>query len=741
VFERRLLSVALLVALAAVAATAGPTAATAQGHAPATTEGVGIDAATLDAETTDPVTVQRRVEAGERVEGGAAAATDAAAGTTPAATTDAVASTDAVATTDAVASTDAAAQIRVERRLARLPDRPGEIRTTLSVSVPDGVTELRLYLPRDVTAVTATDGFERGEEGRYDWTGADDPSLTLRVAVNRSASGSRIGDGSGYVFVDTGTWALVQVPSVGVGWSERVGTAASVVRETAIAGAGATSGEIAYLGAVDRYERAGADQSFTLAVPERASLGPDPATVLDSLVAGAERLRVGDRDESVFVVAAPQGTVEWGVRGLQTGPNDAWVGADEPVADPGNVWLHEYVHTRQDFETTDTGRWLGEASADYFAALLTLQQDRIDYPAFRDQLAIGAERPHDDAVLSDPSTWLGAGSNYRKGALVLGAIDRRLRLASDGERDLASVLAAMNRADEPLSTAAFTDLVAAGDDDLAGFVDRYATTEATPETWSAGEHAEAFGSVPAAIEPTALEASLTGPYRNRSVAVADGEPPRLAVRPAVGERLVLAVTLENAGGAVGDYDVGLSVDGTVVERRTGELAPGETTTLRFGVDVTDDARRLRVAGRDLVVDGVEPAEAAVTGLVVEPDAIDPGETTTVTATLAAPADRPAARTLTFRVGDSVVGERTVRLDAGERRAVSVTVEATAVGRFDVVVGTVERRLVVGDPTTTADEAVGGGSGAGSGPIPGPGAAVAALAVLATVAAGAARRRR
>jgi len=627
-----------------------------------------------------------------------------------------------------------AAQIRVERRLARLPDRPGVVRATLTPSIPEGVTRLTLYLPGEVTAVTDRNGFERVGERQYEWTGGADPSLTTRVAVNRSASGSRIGDGDGYAFVDTGRWALVRVPSVGVGWSERAGTAASVVRTASVDGAGATGGEIAYLGPVEEYERSAAGGSVTLAVPERASLAAEPSTVLDAMAAGAAALRIGDRDEAVFVVAAPQGEVEWGVRGLQTGPDDAWVGADEPVDSADNVWLHEYVHTRQEFETTESGRWLTEASADYFAALLTLEQGRVDYAAFRDQLSIGTRSTHRDAVLSEPATWEGRGSNYRKGALVLGEIDRRLRLATDGERDLASVFAELNRADEPVSTAAFVESV--GGDALRAAAERLTTTEAVPETWTASEHAAAFDGSPAAVELTALNASLSGPYRNRSVAIAAGDPPRLAERPVVGERVLLEATLANAGGSPGEYDLALTADGAVVDRQRGRLAPGERTTLRFVVDVTAGSQQLRLGGRELVVDGRQPATATVTDLSVDPAEIDVDGRTTATATVAATTDRPARRTLRFRIGGSVVEERTVWLDAGERRAVSVTVAATTAGRFDVTVGEQTERLIVGDPKTTTAAR---DDGPGSESVPGVGPAVAVLAVLATLLGGVGRR--
>ncbi len=711
--ERRLAVVGLLLVASAALVGAGAAADATSANGPATPAAVPEAAlATADGPATGPT------DAGSLTTGydpGTVGVADDGTGERPA----------AVGPTAGNALPAGTATIGLQRELALAPDRPGEVRFSVDVTVPDGVVSLRLELPDSVTAVTATEGFERVGPGQYEWTGGPDPSLSARVAANRSASGSRIGDGSGYTFVDAGDWALVRVPAAAVGWSERVGTGASVVRETAVAGAGATGGEIAYLGAVERYERTAADQRFELAVPRRADLAAAPGEVLDSMASAAGDLRVGDRDENVFVVAAPSAGVSWGVRGIQTGPDDAWVGAREPLNSADNVWLHEYVHTRQAFATTEDARWLTEGSADYLAALLTLQQGRVDYTAFRDQLALGTDRAHRDAVLSEPSTWEGRGSNYRKGALVLGELDRRLRLSSDGSRALTTVLSTLNRRDDPVSAAAFVDLVAAGDDDLATATERFTTTSAVPDTWSLDAHRAAFGTDPAAIELGALSATLSGPYRNRSVVIAEGSPRRLAERPVVGETLTLTTTLRNDGGTAGDYDVVLTVDGEAVARRAGRLAPGEAATLTFAVNVTAGSRTLRVGDRRLVVDGVAPATASVERVGVDPTAVDPGASATLSATVAAPDDRPAARTLRFRVGDRVVGERTVRLDAGERATVTVAASAPEPGTYEVGVvdGPTTTLTVEGERTATTET---GTDPADGSPAPGPVATLLAV---------------
>ncbi len=48
-------------------------------------------------------------------------------------------------------------------------------------------------------------------------------------------------------------------------------------------------------------------------------------------------LRVGDRDEQVFVVAAPSGAVEWGVEGYQIGDADMWVQSGKRWTPPSRL--------------------------------------------------------------------------------------------------------------------------------------------------------------------------------------------------------------------------------------------------------------------------------------------------------------------------------------------------------------------------------------------------------------------
>jgi len=88
--------------------------------------------------------------------------------------------------------------------------------------------------------------------------------------------------------------------------------------------------------------------------------------------------------------------------------------------------------------------WLVEAQADYYAGLLALETGRTDFGDFSDLLERGERSRYADGVLIDRSTWDDPDTDYAKGALVYGEIDRRLRLATDGDRTLEDVFRTLN---------------------------------------------------------------------------------------------------------------------------------------------------------------------------------------------------------------------------------------------------------------------------------------------------------
>ncbi|WP_136686556.1 glycyl aminopeptidase [Halorhabdus amylolytica] len=491
------------------------------------------------------------------------------------------------------AQTGGDGNITVTQHVRLTPGQPGEVAVTMAVSLPDRVESFAVDMATRAT-VTGTDGFDQ-DGGQYRWTGATDPTITYTLRANETVTGEGPEPVSGtYLFADAGSWALVRPPRMSTSWKwfgERVG----VDWNLDVPGEGATGGTMAFLGPHRTYTQSAHGQTFAVVVPRAAEMDADPQGVLDAFATASEDLRMGDRDERVFTVVAPT-SVDWAVRGLQTGDSDMYVLANERLDAPDNAWLHEYVHTRQRLDRTASTKWLTEASASYYASLLAMEGDLIGFDAFRHKLARGADARYDDVVLADESTWVRR-AEYEKGALVVGEIDRRIRLATDGAKSFETVLAALNRADQFDHRRLLALVERAGNRSVRAATDRYVRTDAGPEMWSRADHAAAFDGSPAHITTRVAEDAtyrIEGSDRNESVKTI----PTLTA----GERLIVPVRVTNDGGADGDYEVALTVDGTVVERATGTLGAGETITVELGHGFGEAGTyRLSVAGKTVDV--------------------------------------------------------------------------------------------------------------------------------------------
>ena len=591
------------------------------------------------------------------------------------------AATDSTSSTgvDRIAASDA--NIDLTQRLRLVPDEPGVYGVTHRYRLPDQLRGLEVTLPAESTVVAAS-GFDRKEGRTYEWDGTTErPTIDYRMAANRTVDQTGpIGGPGRLTFVDVGEWALVTRPGVSHSWSWR-GTGDIGLDRSMAAEEGATGRTIAFLGPHEEYTHTAHGQTFRLIVPEAADLEESPEELFAAFSDASDRLQVGDRDETVFVVAAPTPDgIQWGVRGLHTGGADVWVRDFERLDEANNVWLHEYVHTRQGYVAADDARWFTEASAVYYAALLALDAERIDYETFQARLAYG-EGDYDGSVMTEPDTWR-RNANYYVGALVAGELDRRVRLTNDGDASLQDVFRRMNAKDGEVAAADVrASLRAAGDEDVAQLGARYTTTTERPETWNATQHREAFGegSVPAqvtyalATDPDAVRVS--GAYRNRSV-----DADALTLVP--GERLRVDVVATNLGGG-GDYEATLRVDDDPVAAQSGRLDPEESVTLTFAhtfertgvhtISVGDVALRIEVR---------EPAVARASNLTANRTEVPAGEWVGLSAVVRNDADQPGEANVSFTRDGDPFETRTVRLDAGESTTVETDVRLDEPGSYD-----------------------------------------------------------
>lgn len=602
--------------------------------------------------------------------------------------------------------------IHQQTTLLLTPDQPGQVGARTQYELPGTVQSLTVRVPEAAT-VRRADGFSADDNRTYAWDKTtSSPRLVYDFAANRTVAGARSPErqtpltespreSSGakqgaqtgsYSFVDVGPWAITQVPSMGVSWTYTETQAVELRKSTAIDGQGATGDEIAFLGPLTEYTRTAHGQQFRLAVPQAASLRESPADVLDALANASGRLVVGERDETVFFIAAPTGP-DWGPLGIEYGGSDVWVRADARLDRVTNVWLHEYVHTRQSYDPTEATRWSQEGAADYYAALLTFEQGRITFETFRDRLRRGTADPAARSVLADPNTWE-HNANYRKGALVWGLIDYRIRTV--GDRSVDNVLARLNAHGEPVTATVLLDAVGtAGTGDVRATASRYTETSDAPDSWSREAHSRAFSGPD--IRALLAEATyrVSGPYREAAVG-----PNRSLV---TNETLTVSVPVQNVGDKQGVSEVEIRSAGQPVVSERVEIPAGERRTITLQTRLNKSGTSVLHTDSGSARFTVNtPSPVTVRDLRVQPGTVTPGESASVSLVVENNAEFPADGVVELIGGGEELGSERVRLGVDEQTTLSFSVRFETPGVRTLQVRQESVALRVREPTSTAE---------------------------------------
>jgi hypothetical protein len=348
----------------------------------------------------------------------------------------------------------------------RTPTVTGTIRATHSYRVGPNTSSVVIY-DYERAAILEAEGFVQRSNGRWIWDGnATRPTLTLRIAVNRSGGAGKFG---GLEWADTRRWSLIRPPvafayrsSSHEEWVYSWRDTAAYARETRLAGTGYTGGSVVYLGPHETVEEVAASQRFRVVRPRSDDEdAADPTRVLETLTEAAEQLQVGARDDQVNAFVGPEPLRTGGLTAPARGDaQDFWVAANRRVTAPANLWVHEYVHTRQNATLGPDMAWFREASASYYAGLFSVRQGidgRAGFERFVDGLQRNDTAP---AVLGNQSTWSTGLVPYRKGARVLAVLDARIRTATGSNRTLQDVFRRINAANGKVGYDRFAGIVA-----------------------------------------------------------------------------------------------------------------------------------------------------------------------------------------------------------------------------------------------------------------------------------------
>jgi hypothetical protein len=359
--------------------------------------------------------------------------------------------------------------------LTREEARQHSIGVELRFELPAAVTEFTVNLPSDIEVRSTNGCTVSGSQVEWDQQLAE-----LSIAGRYDPSQTSMG---GFQALDTGGWAVVSQPTgpISTQW-QYTGSDIDYESTYDVDGPGAISsdGAIAYLGPHDAYSEETPDERFRLIVPAVARLEHDPSAILASLSHASQALDIGPHNGTVLIIAAPSRESNWGPTGTQFGDEGFWALDRTRLDHPNNTWLHEYVHTRQDFTYDESLAWLVEGSANYFAALLTLRQGLIDFDRFQTPFS---NRVDSGAVLSNPGTWSNQRTKYVKGAVVTAALDAELRRRSNGQTELGDVLWTMAKTDQDdLGVADLRSLLRTQRGiDLSDWLDEYVAGPSLPE--------------------------------------------------------------------------------------------------------------------------------------------------------------------------------------------------------------------------------------------------------------------
>jgi PGF-CTERM protein len=322
----------------------------------------------------------------------------------------------------------------------RTPNRSGSVRVDVTYELPSSVVEFSAdteYLDLDTVTLSASPGFDQQRDDSFEWDGdTTEPTLSFRIDAPSRFSSSQFN-------VEADDWAFVSLPTVAVSWRYR-GAEPVFRSESETANGGAASSGTALDGTANTSSRTIQGVNFTLV----SSPDTTPAATVDeyaSLYAvGLRELEGIEREElKTFLVSTDDVDTDALAAGAARG-DSFWVQGQYAGIDyVRNTPAHEFVHTRMGSFGDESSRWLTEASAEYYGYVLTLNTARGTWSEFREALRV-RDTQYREATLTDPSTWSEdtfQRTPYRKGALVLAALDAEIANRTGGVRSLQDVFA------------------------------------------------------------------------------------------------------------------------------------------------------------------------------------------------------------------------------------------------------------------------------------------------------------
>lgn len=249
------------------------------------------------------------------------------------------------------------------------------------------------------------------------------------------------------------------------------------------------------LGDYDRYERSVGCQTIELYQPTEVNTVESPLEIADSLQDAGRQLNVGWKYKTVRVIGVGSPIR----RGGRAYTHEVWVNTDTsfgpqpprnrypPQHGFVNVWIHEYVHTRQrwgkESRVANNARWLSEAIPAYYAIEETESQGRMlafDEWRYWEAHNQTLRQMNLQTSLTNRSTSEYENEEYTRGAFILASLDAKIRSETGGRKSLDDVFYRLNHVEEVNHTSFRNAVVEVGGEEMRPWIERYIEGSDTP---------------------------------------------------------------------------------------------------------------------------------------------------------------------------------------------------------------------------------------------------------------------
>ena len=173
----------------------------------------------------------------------------------------------------------------------------------------------------------------------------------------------------------------------------------------------------------------------------------------------------------------------------------------------------------------------------------------------------------------------------------------------------------------------------------------------------------------------------------------------------IGEAVGISVQITNRAQEDGEYTVDLSINGAVVQTKTGKLNAGANTGILFEVvEQSEGTYQFKIGtlhGNFTIASAAappKPAEFQITNLTIDPETAQSGTTVNVTAKITNIGETSGTYIAEFKVNNEVKDTKTVLLSGGEASNVAFTTSQTAKGTYTIMIGNVTGTLSIQDPS-------------------------------------------